>query len=90
MTKTEHADLSTAIDLIQSLRTETQLGFQNMRDDLTEVRERQATHLAHHEAHEQAAARATNRSRWAIGIALTSLGSVVAAAIALAKAFQLA
>lgn len=90
MTKTEYADLSTAIDLIQSLRTETQLGFQNMRDELNSVRERQTSHLAHHEAHEQAAARATNRSRWAIGLALTSLGSVVAAALALAKAFQLA
>lgn len=88
MTKTERDELATAIDLIQSLRTETQLGFQNLRDELTSVRERQASHLAHHEEHERLATKATNRSRWAIGLALTSLGSVVGAMLAIAKAFQ--
>lgn len=88
MTKTELVDLNTAIELISQLRQETQRGFTELRTDIGDVKDKQTQHIAQHEAQEKSDAKALSRNRWAIGIVLASLGSLVTATLALLKTLQ--
>lgn len=76
MTKTEMADLQIAIDLLNNLRTEMNHGFERISDGQRAIEERVTTLETSNMEREKAAARSTQRFRWAMGIAVTALVSL--------------
>ena len=76
MTKTEAADLQLAIEMLSELRVEMNHGFERTWEGQLALGNRVTTLEAKDVEREAAAARSTQRFRWAVGIAITALVSV--------------